>query len=438
LVALGQNENLNKLKNSLNEAQQQYATLQVRYPMGTKKMSSLKQNINELTEQIQTESTLTIGKEVKPSDQKNIKDTVRTKMVNDLVESQDEVDSLLSEKQVLAHTLSMLKAEQNNLPDQQKTLGDLLEKETNLSQVVNTLSTKLVEAKVRESEISSNITIVQNPTTPEKAPFPTRTHTMALFTLAGLLAGVFTVLSKHYYRNKAGNLNEVESILEAPVLTNLSWLPAASYHSNHVSTSTGILQEYQKLVTALKIKKEDLGLSVIGFSHLGKGARRANIINNIATQLANCHYTVLIINANFERTVPSSDFGFDITTSPDFKKLLIRKEESLLLQDYVVRIDPKRSIYLMSSPDTVLSSYELVNSKKFPVIINEMKKQFDFVLVDMPEILYSPDSVVIARMLDGVVSICGVDTTKEDLLETRKTCQRNAINLVGAITKDCN
>jgi hypothetical protein len=41
-------------------------------------------------------------------------------------------------------------------------------------------------------------------------------------------------------------------------------------------------------------------------------------------------------------------------------------------------------------------------------------------------------------MLDGVVSICGVDTTKEDLLETRKTCQRNAINLVGAITKDCN
>lgn len=447
-VALGQNTNLISLQNTLNESQQQYASFKIRYPENTLKMRSLGENISEIKRQIETQMISTIGKTIEDNETSLISDSVRTEIISNLVNSQTELFSLKSQKKSLENTLSELKTKQEFIPKKQKILTEYLQKEDTLRSIVDALSTKLVEAKIRESEIVSNVSVIQNPTLPIGASFPTLFHIMAIFVIIGGLLGYAVVLGLYFLKDTAQGANELEDVIKAPILGVIPWLSNNSYNRIGADITplsiAGII--YQKIITSIKIKCIKQKINVIGISSVDFRKNRSVISANIAKTLARCNYSVLVINADFRGGNIADEFNLDSNDLPDLTELLLNSKKLLEIETgsdvqkevakYIVSIPECKKLFLMSNKSISDNPSELIMGYSFSLLIQTLKDKFDYIIVDTPPILAVSDSISIAQYLDGLAVICGVQTSRSMLRKVRKLCDDNYVNLIGAIARD--
>ncbi len=450
-VALGQNQTLSNLQERLNTAEQDYASMKVRYPESARKMIVFRQNIQELRSQIKQQVASTLGRSVTSANNAIIKDDIRAKMLGDLINSQSELISINAQRQSLQSNLKTLKSHQKNIPDQQLTLSELEANENNLASVVNTLHSKLVEASVRESEIVSNVNIVQNPTLPSAPSFPSHWQIVVVVTLAGALLGSLYVIGQTLIRNGISSASDLEELLGVPVLGQFNWLPEEVYQSTSLSllSHPQYILALQKIATFLRIQQEEKRTSLIGVSSLSKGGKRSLMMASLAKLLSNCGYTVLLVDADLQCNTVHKEFGLSTDAIKDFTPLLQESSVSAFSEKttavispnvapFIQKLDQEKSVYLMSSGNTLVNAYETVGSKAFPMLLESLKPQFDFILVDMGSMLYQAETVMVARHLDGLIALCGVETSQTDLKAFKKLCEAHQIPLTGAIFKTLN
>lgn len=463
-VALGQNSNLANLYKDLYGVEQQYAVLNVRYPDNTKKMTALKENINEIKKQIQGQILSTIGR----SHNRNrllIQDSVRTQMINDLISNQAEMLSLNAKRKSLQTQLAQLKTHEHAIPDVQAKLSELTDRELSLSSIVNALTSKLVEASVRESGIVSNINIVQIPTYPYSASFPSRLHVMLIMSILGASVGCLVVIGRYYLLDTVSDSDEIESLLHLPILGKVSWIPHHAYHvlAWNRQTKKIVSLECERIVTSLKTRCDD-ALNVIGFTSLSEGYSRSHIVASISQLLSECNYSVLIIDADFRNGTVAQEFKMDPNTLPDykaflanqhswhpmaFKELVIAGERESIsenidlerdvcisqMDQFISKLEHEKSLYIMTHGDTCKNPYELITSKSFPILIERVKERFDYVLVDLPPFLEFPDTLLASRLLDTLVLICGSNMQRNKLQAVYKLYTDNSIKVIGTILK---
>ncbi len=77
---------------------------------------------------------------------------------------------------------------------------------------------------------------------------------------------------------------------------------------------------------------------------------------------------------------------------------------------------------------------ELLFSDKFSELLAELKKHYDYVIVDTPPVMAGPDSVIIGRNCDGMVLVIRSATTKRKLLlRSKQELERNGVKILGSV-----
>lgn len=447
-VALGQNSSLTTLQQNLQDAQQKYATFNARYTLNNPQMQALKENINEIKSQIQSQIIATIGKKLVKVNNSIITDPIRTSMVSDLVKNQVDIQALTGQKQSLKNTLAALQKEHGQIPDKQKNLQALLEKEKTLSEIVDTLNAKYIEAQVRESEIVSNINIVENPTLPLIPSFPNMIHIILIFEFTGMLFGIATILGLYYVEDICEGASELEKLLNAPVFGIIPWLTESSYSAigmeyNPLSI-VGIV--YQKIITGIKVKCYKKKIKVIGFTSAEFEKKRSIITANISKSLAKCGNSVLIVDADFRGGNVSREFKIDTLENPDLTDLLQEiysyniqdNEEKIIsiINKYIIPVSSHSNLYLIPNNGKMDNPYEILTSEAFPVLINVLKEKFDFILLDTPPILAVPDCIIVSQYIDALGILCGLKTPRSSLRKIKKICSESYIKILGTIARN--
>jgi capsular exopolysaccharide synthesis family protein len=90
------------------------------------------------------------------------------------------------------------------------------------------------------------------------------------------------------------------------------------------------------------------------------------------------------------------------------------------------------SLYLLLAPRIARNSLELVGSPRMEVVMNTLKTQFDYVIVDAPPILHIADMNFISRIVDGLVLVVRAGKTPKDLVLKAVNSLSNG-NMVGII-----
>ena len=447
-VALGQSINLSTWQKALHEAQQQYATLNVKYPSTTPQMKSIEANINEIKSQISEQALVIIGHSPNLEENSIISDSVRTQMVNDLVKSHTELQAFSARKKSLKNTLESLKNKQNSIPEKKQALASLLEQEENLSNIVKTLNTKLIEAKIKESEIVSNVSIIQNATLPKDASFPTMFHILLIFVSCGSLLGVGLVIGLHFLEDTCYEPSEMEEILGAPVIGSIPWLSESSYNdvSNGYKPASIVGIVYQKITTSLKVRCQKSKINALAVSSADFEKKKPVISVNIAKNLAQSNDSVILIDADLRDSYFSSIFKFDSSTFPDLTDCLSEvskkfsegrlSEIEQVISSHIIQIPNYKNLFIIPTSNKNFYPFTVLNSDAFPLLIKVLKTKFDFVVVDTPPILAVPDSINISQHLDGLLVLSGIKTSRSNLRQIRKICADNYINVVGTISRE--
>jgi Mrp family chromosome partitioning ATPase len=92
------------------------------------------------------------------------------------------------------------------------------------------------------------------------------------------------------------------------------------------------------------------------------------------------------------------------------------------------------NLWVFPAGGSVTDTHNLVISEAMNYRLAELSREFDFVLVDTPDMKSSVDAVLIARRTDGAVLVIAANETKQNTAaKTKLAFERANVPILGAV-----
>lgn len=163
---------------------------------------------------------------------------------------------------------------------------------------------------------------------------------------------------------------------------------------------------------------------------------KSTVASNLGIALAETGSKVLLVDADLR--MPRLHTVFGTGKTPGFADLIT---DSTPVRDYPVESlgTPTNipGLYLLAAGSPVLNATSVFYSNRVREVLQRLRAEFDYVLIDTPPVLLFADSRILARLADGTILVVrSGDTGKSD---AASACQRlldDGIHVAGAILND--
>jgi len=103
------------------------------------------------------------------------------------------------------------------------------------------------------------------------------------------------------------------------------------------------------------------------------------------------------------------------------------------IRSFAKQIGPD-NCWLLSSGSLLQDSLNLLNGDRMKERLNELRKEFDYLVIDAPPLTAYADAMVLGRLVDGVVLVLEAnETRREAALQVTESLRASKIPVLGAI-----
>ncbi len=150
---------------------------------------------------------------------------------------------------------------------------------------------------------------------------------------------------------------------------------------------------------------------------------------NLAYKLAiNSSARVLLIDGNLRN--PSLHSIMKVQQNNGLSGLL---NDSSILKDVLIKAEPANLSLIVSGKDAV-NPAELFDSNKFGGIMEMLKKEFEYIVIDSPPVNTYTDVHVVASQVDGVVLVIHAGKTRREVvLRGKDHLEMAQANILGVV-----
>ncbi len=211
-------------------------------------------------------------------------------------------------------------------------------------------------------------------------------------------------------------------------------------HKKNFSASTNIKtlhknleftasEQYRLLRTNIQFTiPEDVICPIIGITSSTRGEGKSTTAINLAYVMAEKGRKVLLIDGDLR--LPSIAKKLNIPSSPGLTDVLIGAGADV--ESWKSDIHPKW--YIMPSGDIPPNPSELLGSKRMARAINNLKEQFDCIIIDLPPVNLVSDAMSVSNLITGmIVVIRGDYTSKKDLEQCIRQIKLSNVNVLGFV-----
>jgi Mrp family chromosome partitioning ATPase len=187
-------------------------------------------------------------------------------------------------------------------------------------------------------------------------------------------------------------------------------------------------QEEAKIIESVFLKNAAAKKSVI-FTSPDRRSGCSWVVAKLARSLAKrVPGTVCVVDANLRWPALHDMLWLDNT-----RGLLQAIEEASPIRSYVQRIHDS-NLWVLPSGGSVADSHGLLASEAVEKRFAELKREFEFVLIDTIAMKVSPDAGLIGRWTDGAVLVLAANsTTRESSVNTKIILEAAHVPVAGAI-----
>ena len=187
-------------------------------------------------------------------------------------------------------------------------------------------------------------------------------------------------------------------------------------------------ESYRSLKIALEFIAVDKSKKMFTISSSSAAEGKSLTSANLATSFAQGGKRTLIIDCDLRKSVQHK--YFDVDRKPGLTNYLFGEVE---LEDVVAEtIVP--GLFLITAGSSPSNPAELLESHKMVNLLNTVRDQFDYILIDTPPILVCSDSRVLTKYADGMIVLVKVEsTTVKALKHAIALTQHLEIEIVGII-----
>lgn len=253
---------------------------------------------------------------------------------------------------------------------------------------------------------------------------PMAVRNAVLGALLGLLCGAGVAIGRALLDRSVTDPGDAEHLTGAPAIGLLFRDDSLNdqHTIEHVGSRTA--EQYRQLATSLQYLNVDAPPKVIMVSSAVPAEGKTTMAINLAIALAEAGHRVTIVEADLRR--PKVVEYLDLVSGAGVTNLLAGSAD---LED-VVQVFGGTGVRVIAAGPTPPNPGRLLGSSQMAVLLEKLRRDNDYVLVDAAPLLPVADSRGLAAHVDGVLlSVKHGGTTKDQLGETAA-----ALDGVGATT----
>jgi len=349
---------------------------------------------------------------------------IRTRAKNDL-------DLATAAEDGIRKQIASQEQEVNHVTAKADQLVLLQEEALSSREIYQDLYTKLEEASITAGIKASNITLVNPARQPSHPSSPKVAMTIALGGMVGMIFGLAGAFLWDYFDDSIIGPEAVEQITPVPVIGAIPDFDERKSKrarlAPEISTvdaggeSRGawllraprsrIAEAYRTLRTALLMSRVEAPPKVVllmsGLPMEGKSTTCLNTAAAFAIQGSK----VLYIDADLRRAAAHVAFG--CANEPGLSNCLTGGANYAEVLRVYPGID---SLFLLPAGPTPPNPSEMIGSERFAALLTELKKEFDYIFIDSPPVLFVTDAQLLSAHVDGYVLVTrSGKTTKREL-----------------------
>ncbi len=316
----------------------------------------------------------------------------------------------------LGEQVAQLEAEARRLSEQfeeqSSALANLqeLERETEAVRVLyETFLTRLKETTVQEGVHQADSRILSE-ATPGQQVAPRKSRILALSMILGIMAGSALVLLREYTQNTYRTAEELERTTGQTVLGQIPRIPAkgrpATIQYLATKPTSAPAEAIRNLRTSVLLSNVDNPPRIIMSTSSIPGEGKTTLAIAMAQNLAGLDKKVILIEGDIRRRT----FGEYFPQAREQGGLLSVISGKQTLEQAVWR-HPQAGIDILMGERSHVNAADVFSSEAFRHLVERLRDEYDYTIIDTPPVLVVPDSRVIGQHVDAIVYTVRWDST---------------------------
>lgn len=269
----------------------------------------------------------------------------------------------------------------------------------------------------------------------EPANLPTKSSGTNKFLIIGLAAFVGLVLAGgaayllEFMDRTIKTTADVERIFNLPVIGYLASISENGNNATYVVSHPNSLvaESFRLLHSNLEFFQAYNSARTILVTSPTQGNGKTTIAVNLALTIAASEQRVAIVDADLRR--PAVHTALKISQNPGLADII----HSKVSVKQVVRSVKGKGIDVVAAGNIPPSVTEVVGSKRIAAILNDMREDYDTIVVDAPPLVIS-DSYNLASKVDGVILVLEPGVTKDDQAKViKEQLNRAGARIIGIV-----
>lgn len=190
-----------------------------------------------------------------------------------------------------------------------------------------------------------------------------------------------------------------------------------------------VSEQYRTLRANIQFSSVDNVLKTFVVTSAESGAGKSTIASNLALSFVSQGMKVLLIDADMRKPVIHN--LFKLTNRDGLTTLLSTKG---LDENRVIHKIGSSNLSVLTCGPVPPNPSELMASKRMLQLMDDLKKRFDLIIVDVPPIIAVADAQIMANMADGTIFVIrkGI-STKESVMKAKELLEMSKATIIGSV-----
>ena len=262
-------------------------------------------------------------------------------------------------------------------------------------------------SKIKEQTVAKKIQRI-NAWTIEKAKTPLSPignnvkRNILLGIILGLFGGIGLAFFIEYLDNTVKNPDEAEERLGIPIIGVISLLKDKNSKIEGIVIKdplSALSENYKAARTSLMLSSAEKPPELVLVSSLTPKDGKTTTVINFAAAVAQTDKRVLIIDADLRR--PRVHKIFSLTNNDGLSSFLAGVSKTPAIK----RLETTENIYVLTSGPVPPDPSELLGSVNMEKLLNDLKEDYDFIIIDSPPLLSVSDSLILSRIVEETIVV---------------------------------
>jgi capsular exopolysaccharide synthesis family protein len=304
-------------------------------------------------------------------------------------------ETLQVQKANLENQNSNVQVAMQKMPTQQRQYLEASRRQDVLQQLYVYLLTVREQTQVAKSNNIAPITVIDAAKASVYPYWPNKLIVIVASIFIGILIPSVVILLNELSNNKVTTPNDIVSSTTAPIIAEISQSKSSSPIVVRKESRTAVAEQFRTLRTNLLFKLTGTNNKVIMLTSTMSGEGKSFITLNLAVAMALSGKKTLLLDMELRKGQLSQYLGLD-------NKIGIADylERNASLSDVIMPSGINENLWVLTSGELESNPSETLLNSKMSVFFEEMRRKFDYIIMDTPPAPVVTDALVVGLYAD--------------------------------------